>query len=108
MLTDATTIGFTGNTILEEFVTKMDGKRITGLGMGEDLHIGSVLQPGGITYGDLEVLEINLGRGIDHFFVSVKPYKLMFFIDINLRIMFFAKRLQAAFDLICKGIAHRN
>ncbi len=70
LLSDATTIGFDNNSTVEEFVTKMDGKRITGLGMGGDLYVGSVLQPGGITYGDLEVVEINLGRGIDHFTVQ--------------------------------------
>jgi Ca2+-binding RTX toxin-like protein len=37
--------------------------RLSGLNMGPDLVIGGQRRPGGITYNDLEVLEINLGRG---------------------------------------------
>jgi Ca2+-binding RTX toxin-like protein len=37
--------------------------RLYGLNMGPDLVIGGALRPGGITYDDFEVLEINLGKG---------------------------------------------
>jgi len=39
--------------------------RITGLGMGPDATIGGTTQPGGITYGDLEAVQVNLGSGND-------------------------------------------
>ena len=39
--------------------------RLTGLNMGPDLPVGGRLQPGGINYNDLELLEINLGRGLN-------------------------------------------
>jgi len=71
LLTDSTMDGFTGNAIVEEFVTQMDGKWLSGFGMGtEDLKIGPYYHPHGITYGDMEVVEINLGDGIDHFTVE--------------------------------------
>ena len=38
--------------------------------MGPDLQIGGVAYSGGITYGNLEVVEINLGSGDDEFFVD--------------------------------------
>jgi Ca2+-binding RTX toxin-like protein len=44
--------------------------RIHGLGMGPDLSIGGEVQPGGITYGRIEVLVINLGLGDDEFVVD--------------------------------------
>jgi Ca2+-binding RTX toxin-like protein len=52
--------------------SKEDGyeMRITGLGMGPDTVIGGTAQPGGITYGRLEVVEINLGHGDDAFVVD--------------------------------------
>ena len=37
--------------------------RLYGLNMGPDLVIGGALRPGGITYDDFEVMEINLGKG---------------------------------------------
>jgi Ca2+-binding RTX toxin-like protein len=43
--------------------------RLFGLNMGPDLVIGGQRRPGGITYGDLEVLEINLGAGNNNFTV---------------------------------------
>jgi len=71
LLTDSTMVGFADNTIVEEFVTKLDGKWLSGFGMGtEDLKIGPFYHPRGITYGDMEVVEINLGDGIDHFVVE--------------------------------------
>ncbi len=39
--------------------------RITGLGMGGDRTIGGRRQPGGITYGGLEELDVRLGKGAD-------------------------------------------
>src|SRR6185503_20837432 len=39
--------------------------RIVGFGMGPNVIIGGGTQPGGITYGDMEVLLVNLGRGDD-------------------------------------------
>ncbi|WP_283806368.1 LEPR-XLL domain-containing protein [Bradyrhizobium sp. cf659] len=39
--------------------------RITGFGMGPNLIIGDGVQPGGITYGDMEVVQVNLGSGDD-------------------------------------------
>jgi hypothetical protein len=44
-------------------------KNISGLGMGPGLTLRGVDYPGGITYGNLEVVEINLGSGNDEFFV---------------------------------------
>src|SRR5205085_3086146 len=41
--------------------------RLYGLNMGPDLVIGGQVRPGGITYGALEVMEINLGRGLNNF-----------------------------------------
>ncbi len=43
--------------------------RLSGLNMGPDLVIGGQLRSGGITYGDLEVEEINLGKGNNNFTV---------------------------------------
>jgi Ca2+-binding RTX toxin-like protein len=43
--------------------------RLSGLNMGPDLVIGGERRPGGITYHDLEVLEINLGKGNNNFTV---------------------------------------
>ena len=43
--------------------------RLYGLNMGPDIPIGGRLLPGGITYGNLEVLEINLGTGNNDFSV---------------------------------------
>ena len=39
--------------------------RITGLGMGPNVIIGGTVQPGGITYGDMEVMLVKLGSGND-------------------------------------------
>ncbi len=70
-LTDATTIGYAGNSIVESFVINQDGKWLRGLGMAsQDLYLGEVWHPRGITYGDMEVVEINLGDGIDEFTVT--------------------------------------
>jgi Ca2+-binding RTX toxin-like protein len=41
--------------------------RLSGLNMGPDLVFSGQRRPGGITYGDLEVLEINLGTGGNNF-----------------------------------------
>ena len=41
----------------------IDSTRITGFNMGPDIEIGGILQPGGITYNDLEVVVANLGSG---------------------------------------------
>jgi Ca2+-binding RTX toxin-like protein/outer membrane protein OmpA-like peptidoglycan-associated protein len=39
--------------------------RIVGFGMGPNLQVGGRPQPGGITFGDIEVVEAHLGRGDD-------------------------------------------
>jgi Ca2+-binding RTX toxin-like protein len=39
--------------------------RIVGFGMGPNLLVGGRPQPGGITFGDIEVVEAHLGRGAD-------------------------------------------
>src|SRR5262249_31708868 len=39
--------------------------RIVGFGMGPNLLVGGRPQPGGITYADLEAVEVHLGRGDD-------------------------------------------
>ncbi|HSW25431.1 MAG TPA: hypothetical protein VLJ62_21910 [Burkholderiaceae bacterium] len=39
--------------------------RITGFGMSPDVVIGNAARPGGITYGDLEVVSMRLGSGND-------------------------------------------
>ena len=44
--------------------------RLTGLGMGPDVVIGGQLQPGGITFGDMEVVRVDLGKGNDTLDVS--------------------------------------
>ncbi len=70
-LTDSTTIGYAGNSIVESFVTNQDGKWLRGFGMAaQDLFLGGVWHPRGITYGDMEVVEINLGDGVDNFTVE--------------------------------------
>ena len=51
----------------------LTSSRLTGLNMGPDLEIGGKLQPGGITYGNIEVLEINLGSGNNDFTVFSTP-----------------------------------
>jgi len=43
--------------------------RLWGLNMGPDLEIGGQMRPGGITYGNLEVLDIDLGTGNNDFHV---------------------------------------
>ncbi|MDX9818689.1 MAG: calcium-binding protein, partial [Desulfococcus multivorans] len=48
--------------------------RITGLGMGPDAIIGGSDWPGGITYGDLEVVQVNLGSGDDDLTVDYASY----------------------------------
>jgi Ca2+-binding RTX toxin-like protein len=71
ILQDSTTVGYEGNSIVESFVTGMDGKWLSGLGMGaEDLLIGGIYHPRGITYGDMEVVEINMGDGADEFTIA--------------------------------------
>lgn len=67
---DSTTVGYEGNGLVEEFATKMNGKRIYGFGMGPDLMIGGLKHPGGITYADLEVVELNLGSGNEEIIVT--------------------------------------
>jgi Ca2+-binding RTX toxin-like protein len=47
--------------------------RLKGFGMGPDTMIGGRPQPGGITFGDLEVVTINLGRGSDNLDVFGTP-----------------------------------
>ena len=44
--------------------------RVTGLGMGADITIGSRTFAGGITYGDLELLRLHLGGGSDRLLVE--------------------------------------
>ena len=48
-------------------VGTLTGTRLTGLGMAPDLYVGGRLLQGGITYRDLEALEIYLGYGADSF-----------------------------------------
>ncbi|WP_143549339.1 calcium-binding protein [Rhodopirellula bahusiensis] len=43
--------------------------RLWGLNTGPDVTVGGRLQPGGIQYGNLEVLQISLGRGNNDFHV---------------------------------------
>jgi len=43
--------------------------RLRGLNMGPDLEIGGQMRPGGITYGNLEVVDIDLGTGNNDFHV---------------------------------------
>jgi len=50
---------------LADTVGILTERRIIGLGMGIDVTIGEETYGGGITYEDLESLEINLGRGND-------------------------------------------
>jgi Ca2+-binding RTX toxin-like protein len=51
----------------------LTASRLAGLNMGPDVPIDEKLRPGGITYSDLEVLEINLGRGNNHLEVLGTP-----------------------------------
>jgi Ca2+-binding RTX toxin-like protein len=44
--------------------------RLTGLGMGPDAFIGGALRLGGITFGDMEVVRVDLGKGSDTLDVS--------------------------------------
>src|SRR5207247_2166480 len=48
----------------------MTDTRITGLGLGPDRVIGGRTYPGGITYENLEMVRIDLGRGNDRFVVN--------------------------------------
>ncbi|MBW1951291.1 MAG: hypothetical protein JRJ18_17495, partial [Deltaproteobacteria bacterium] len=48
----------------------LTASRLSGLGMGPDTVIASRRLPGGITYHDLEVLDVTLGSGGDTFFVE--------------------------------------
>ncbi|MEX2149864.1 MAG: LEPR-XLL domain-containing protein [Steroidobacteraceae bacterium] len=50
--------------------TQGDFGRITGLGMGGDRTIGGSLQPGGVSFQELEEVEINLGTGANHFTID--------------------------------------
>ena len=43
----------------------LTGSRIYGLGMGPDRQIGDTLSSGGVTYGDIELLRLDLGKGND-------------------------------------------
>ena len=45
-------------------------RRITGLGLGPDRIVGGQLVAGGVTYSDLEMLRLNLGRASDRFLVE--------------------------------------
>ena len=44
--------------------------RLTGLGMGDDVEIEGELHPGGITYTNIEVLDIGLGSGGTEFTIE--------------------------------------
>jgi Ca2+-binding RTX toxin-like protein len=59
----------TGVMTSQEFDGVVKG-RITGLGMGPDTFIGGFPQPGGVRYGDLEVVQVNLGTGNDNLTVD--------------------------------------
>ncbi|WDQ14637.1 hypothetical protein [Rhodopirellula sp. P2] len=48
----------------------LTAERLWGLNMGPDVTVGGRLQPGGVQYGNLEVLQIDLGRGNNDFYVS--------------------------------------
>ncbi|MHB8050091.1 MAG: carboxypeptidase regulatory-like domain-containing protein [Coriobacteriia bacterium] len=74
-LSALTTTEFPNNGTVAEFVTKLEARRLTGLQMGEDLYIGGYLQPGGITYGGLEVVEIDLGSGDNVFQIDNTHYR---------------------------------
>jgi Ca2+-binding RTX toxin-like protein len=73
-----TTVGFETNSTVAEFVTRLEAKRLTGLQMGGDLKIGGYKQPGGITYGGLEVVEVNLGSGDNTFVIENTHYRTDF------------------------------
>jgi Ca2+-binding RTX toxin-like protein len=47
--------------------------RITGFGMGPNIIFNGRPQPGGITYGDIEVVQMSLGRGNDTVRVDYAP-----------------------------------
>ena len=44
--------------------------RLTGLGMGGDRLIGGITQPGGVSFQELEEVEINLGTGANRFVID--------------------------------------
>ena len=48
--------------------------RITGFGMGPNVIIGNGVQPGGITYGDMEVMVVRLGSGDDNVTVNYTTF----------------------------------
>ncbi|MCC9643317.1 hypothetical protein LOC71_13610 [Rhodopirellula sp. JC740] len=47
----------------------LTAERLWGLNLGPDVTVGGRLQPGGIQYGNLEVLQVDLGRGNNDFHV---------------------------------------
>ena len=51
----------------------LTGSRLSGFNMGPDLVIGGREVPGGINFGDLEVVEINLGTGNNNLTVLGTP-----------------------------------
>jgi Ca2+-binding RTX toxin-like protein len=57
---------------------KITSTNISGLGMGVDTFIGDRLFTGGITYGNMEVLEVNLGAGDDSLTVASTHNRLTF------------------------------
>jgi hypothetical protein len=54
-------------------VGRVTESRISGLGMGPDLMLGGQLQPGGISYENLEVMTLQLGSGLDKLEVLGTP-----------------------------------
>ena len=48
----------------------LTGSTITGLGMGGDTVVGGETVPGGITYSEIENVDIQLGTGNDHFTIE--------------------------------------
>jgi hypothetical protein len=59
------TLSVYNNDSLSDDVGVLTSTRLTGLGMGDDLFVAGRLLPGGITYADLEALNIYLGHGAD-------------------------------------------
>ena len=60
------TTALTGGTPLQQF-------RITGFGQGADRLIGGAPQPGGVTFEEVETLELTLGSGNTRFTVETTP-----------------------------------
>jgi Ca2+-binding RTX toxin-like protein len=63
MILDGDSVANTSGAMTSALINNHVMGRITGLGMDANSIIGGTVQPGGITYGDIEVMEVNLGSG---------------------------------------------